>query len=145
MGSVAEKVLARAPCPVLILPSRAGEGVRVGAKIPNSERVFVPGETNHVTRNILRWTVECPITGNLAKAEIATTPGSVAMAAGVQRGDIITKANDQSISSAHELEAFVRWDPQSTVRFFEITDCSLWAEKGCCEQNCINRPTVTAE
>jgi len=34
--------------------------------------------------------------------------GSVAMAAGMQRGDIITRANDQSIQSAHELEAFVQ-------------------------------------
>jgi nucleotide-binding universal stress UspA family protein len=110
MGSVAEKVLARAPCPVLILPRRAGEGVTVRAKIPNIETVFASGETNHVTRNILRWTVECPIAGSLAKAEIATTR-----------------------------------DPQSSVRFFEITDCSLWGEKGYCEQTCINRPVATRD
>ena len=34
--------------------------------------------------------------------------GSVAMDAGMQRGDVITKANDQAIQSAHELEAFVQ-------------------------------------
>jgi bifunctional DNase/RNase len=39
---------------------------------------------------------------------VDVAPGSVAMAAGIQRGDIITKANDQTISSTHELEAFVR-------------------------------------
>ena len=39
---------------------------------------------------------------------VDVAPGSVAMAAGIQRGDIITKANDQPISSIHELEAFVR-------------------------------------
>lgn len=39
---------------------------------------------------------------------VDVAPGSVAMAAGIQRGDIITKANDQAISSIHELEAFVR-------------------------------------
>lgn len=39
---------------------------------------------------------------------VDVAPGSVAMAAGIQRGDVITKANDQAISSIHELEAFVR-------------------------------------
>ena len=34
--------------------------------------------------------------------------GSAAMDAGMQRGDVITKANDQSIQSAHELEALVQ-------------------------------------
>ena len=43
LGSVAEKVLARAPCPVLILSQRAGEGVTVRAKIPNIETVFASG------------------------------------------------------------------------------------------------------
>lgn len=34
--------------------------------------------------------------------------GSAAMDAGIQRGDIITKANDQTIQSTHELEAVVQ-------------------------------------
>ena len=34
--------------------------------------------------------------------------GSVAMVAGIQRGDLITKANDQAIQSVQELEAFVQ-------------------------------------
>ena len=34
--------------------------------------------------------------------------GSVAMDAGIQRGDVITKANDQTIQSTHELEALVQ-------------------------------------
>ena len=34
--------------------------------------------------------------------------GSTAMDAGIQRGDIITKANDQTIQSTHELEALVQ-------------------------------------
>jgi bifunctional DNase/RNase len=48
---------------------------------------------------------------------VDVAPGSVAMAAGIQRGDIITKANDQTISSVHELEAFVRsMRPAARVR-----------------------------
>jgi bifunctional DNase/RNase len=39
---------------------------------------------------------------------VDVAPGSVAMAAGIQRGDIITKANDHVIPSTQELEAFVR-------------------------------------
>ena len=34
--------------------------------------------------------------------------GSAAMDAGIQRGDVITKANDHAIQSAHELEALVQ-------------------------------------
>jgi S1-C subfamily serine protease len=34
--------------------------------------------------------------------------GSLAMVAGIQRGDLITKANDQAIQSVQELEAFVQ-------------------------------------
>ncbi|HEX9274603.1 MAG TPA: PDZ domain-containing protein, partial [Candidatus Binatia bacterium] len=34
--------------------------------------------------------------------------GSVAMVAGIQRGDVITKANDQAIQSTHDLEALVQ-------------------------------------
>jgi bifunctional DNase/RNase len=34
--------------------------------------------------------------------------GSVAMDAGIQRGDVITRANDQTIQSTHELEAWVQ-------------------------------------
>jgi bifunctional DNase/RNase len=39
---------------------------------------------------------------------VDVAPGSAAMAAGIQRGDIITKADDHVIPSIHELEAFVR-------------------------------------
>jgi bifunctional DNase/RNase len=34
--------------------------------------------------------------------------GSVALAAGIQRGDVITKANDQLIQSIHDLERFIQ-------------------------------------
>jgi C-terminal processing protease CtpA/Prc len=43
--------------------------------------------------------------------------GSVAMLAGIQRGDVITKANDQAIQSAHDLEAFLRsTKPQTRIK-----------------------------
>jgi len=35
--------------------------------------------------------------------------GSVAMAAGIERGDVITKANDQPIQSSRELERFIQF------------------------------------
>ena len=34
--------------------------------------------------------------------------GSLAMSAGIQRGDVITKVNDKAIQSANELEAFIQ-------------------------------------
>jgi C-terminal processing protease CtpA/Prc len=34
--------------------------------------------------------------------------GSAAMDAGIQRGDVITKANDQAVQSVHELETLVQ-------------------------------------
>jgi bifunctional DNase/RNase len=43
--------------------------------------------------------------------------GSVAMLAGIQRGDVITKANDQAIQSAHDLEAFLQSKkPQTRIK-----------------------------
>jgi len=39
---------------------------------------------------------------------VDVTKGGAAMDAGMQRGDVITKANDQAIQSAHELEALVQ-------------------------------------
>jgi len=43
--------------------------------------------------------------------------GSSAMDAGIQRGDVITKANDQTIQSAHELEALVQSKkPESRIK-----------------------------
>ncbi len=43
--------------------------------------------------------------------------GSSAMDAGIQRGDVITKANDQAIQSAHELEALVQSKkPESRIK-----------------------------
>lgn len=43
--------------------------------------------------------------------------GSVAMLAGIQRGDVITKANDQAIQSAHDLEAFLQsTKPQTRIK-----------------------------
>jgi uncharacterized protein len=46
--------------------------------------------------------------------------GSVAMTAGIQRGDIITKANDHVIPSSHELEALVRSTKPGTRMKLEI-------------------------
>jgi uncharacterized protein len=43
--------------------------------------------------------------------------GSVAMVAGIQRGDVITKANDQAIQSAHDLETFLQsTKPQTRIK-----------------------------
>lgn len=43
--------------------------------------------------------------------------GSVAMVAGIQRGDVITKANDQAIQSAHDLEVFLQSiKPQTRIK-----------------------------
>ena len=43
--------------------------------------------------------------------------GSVAMLAGIQRGNVITKANDQAIQSAHDLEAFLQsTKPQTRIK-----------------------------
>ena len=41
--------------------------------------------------------------------------GSIAMKAGIQRGDIITKANEQSVTSANDLEALIQ-DLKSPAR-----------------------------
>jgi bifunctional DNase/RNase len=47
--------------------------------------------------------------------------GSAAMDAGMQRGDVITKANDQAIQSAHELEALVQSKKPETRIKLEVT------------------------
>ena len=47
--------------------------------------------------------------------------GSAAMVAGMQRGDVITKADDQVIQSAHELEAFVQSRKAETQIKLEVT------------------------
>jgi bifunctional DNase/RNase len=52
---------------------------------------------------------------------VEVAPGSAAMAAGIQRGDIITKANDQAIQSAQELETFVRSTKPAARVKLEIT------------------------
>ena len=43
------------------------------------------------------------------------------MAAGMQRGDVITKANDQAIQSAHELEAFIQSKKPNAQIKLEVT------------------------
>lgn len=128
LGSVAQKVVAHACCPVLVVPRCAGEGATAkaagapawsrsgaefpgedvglpsaGAKIMSVERVLEPADRKDVVKDSLHWWVACPITRRLAKAEIAT------------------------------------WSPQFNVRMFEITDCSFWAEKDCCQQRCIHK------
>ena len=50
--------------------------------------------------------LDLPVRKGVLVADVA--PGGLAMTAGMQRGDIITKANDQTIQSAHELEAIIR-------------------------------------
>jgi bifunctional DNase/RNase len=48
---------------------------------------------------------------------VDVAPGSAAMEAGMQRGDVITKANDQAVPSARELEALVRAaKPQTRIK-----------------------------
>ncbi len=50
--------------------------------------------------------LDIPFQKGVLVADVA--PGGPAMTSGIQRGDIITKANDQAIQSAKDLEAFLR-------------------------------------
>jgi bifunctional DNase/RNase len=52
---------------------------------------------------------------------VAVDLGSVAMDAGIQRGDVITKANDRAIQSARELETFIRAGKPGTRIKLEVT------------------------
>jgi bifunctional DNase/RNase len=48
---------------------------------------------------------------------VDVVPGSAAMSAGMERGDVITKANDEAIQSAHDLEAFLQSaKPQTRIQ-----------------------------
>jgi hypothetical protein len=104
-----EKILAPTDFSEDNLPGERIGLTSAGAKVMNTATVLGPSDRKHVVKDILHWWVECAITSELAKAEIAT------------------------------------WYPQSSVRSFEIIDCSLWAEKGCCQQRCINRSVLKGE
>jgi S1-C subfamily serine protease len=52
---------------------------------------------------------------------VEVVPGGAAMSAGMQRGDVITKANDQVIQSVQDLEAFMRSQRSENRIQLEIT------------------------
>jgi uncharacterized protein len=63
--------------------------------------------------------LDIPFQRGVLVVEVAQ--GSAAMNAGVQRGDVITKANDQAVQSVHELEALVQSTKAETRIKLEIT------------------------
>ena len=59
--------------------------------------------------------LDIPVQAGVLVVDVA--PGSAAMEAGIQRGDVITKANEHAVQSAHELEALVQsTKPQMRIK-----------------------------
>ena len=69
-GSVAEKVVARASCPVLIVPRHTGQGLKSAVEIDDIGTVREAGERKEAVKDHLHWWIECPLTGGLARAEV---------------------------------------------------------------------------
>ncbi|HXV82459.1 MAG TPA: bifunctional nuclease domain-containing protein [Candidatus Binatia bacterium] len=62
--------------------------------------------------------LDIPIQRGVLVVDVAR--GSTAMNAGMQRGDVITKANDRAVQSAHELEALVQSTKSETRIKLEV-------------------------